>query len=82
MPDDNTDYNSFPILLQKVHWKVDTVKRDLETVKHDLETECAERKETDKMIFEKFDTMNHMIIYQLCAAILTLVVVVAMFVLK
>lgn len=69
------DYNKLLQSLQKVHWRV-------EKVEESLEKECSERKENDKLLFEKFDKMQQMVIYQLCAAILTLVVVVAMFVLK
>lgn len=66
---------SHPSTVQQVHWRVDKVEED-------LEKECVERKENDKIIFEKFDKMQQMVIYQLCAAILTLVVVVAMFIVK
>lgn len=51
-------------------------------VEENLEKECIERKENDKVIFEKFDNINRMIIYQLGAAILTLIVVLAMFIVK
>ena len=70
-----TEYGELPPSIRQVHWRVDRVEED-------LKIEITERKETDKIIFEKFDKINNMIIYQLCAAILTLVVVVAMFVLK
>ena len=73
LPDN--EYGELPPSMQHVHWRVDKVEEN-------LKIEITERKETDKIIFEKFDKMNSMIIYQLCAAILTLVVVVAMFVLK
>ena len=69
------EYSELPHSMQQVHWRVDQVEEN-------LKNEITERKETDKVIFEKFDKMNNMIIYQLCAAILTLVVVIAMFVLK
>ena len=69
------EYGELPPSIQQVHWRVDQVEEN-------LKTEITERKETDKIIFEKFDKMNSMIIYQLCAAILTLVVVIAMFILK
>ena len=64
-----------PSELKQVNWRVDKVEEN-------LKDEIIERKETDKIIFEKFDKMNNMIIYQLCAAVLTLVIVVAMFVMK
>jgi len=51
-------------------------------VEENLEKECIERKENDKVIFEKFDNINRMIIYQLGAAILTLIIVLAMFIVK
>ena len=69
------EYSELPPSMRQVHWRVSKVEEN-------LEKEITERKETDKVIFEKFDKMNNMIIYQLCAAILTLVVVIAMFVLK
>lgn len=66
------DYTKLPQSVQKIHWRVDKVEEE-------LEKECKERKETDKLLFEKFDNMNKMIIYQLCAAILTLVAVLAVY---
>lgn len=70
-----TEYCDLPPSMQKVHWRVDRVEEN-------LEKEIIERKEYDKTISEKFDKMNNMIIYQLGAAILTLVVVIAMFIVK
>lgn len=58
--------------IRQVSWRVDKVEEE-------LEKECKERKENDKLLFEKFDNMNKMIIYQLCAAILTLVAVLAVY---
>lgn len=69
------EYGELPPSMQQVHWRV-------EKVEENLKTEITERKETDKIIFEKFDKMNNMIMYQLCSAVLTLVIVVAMFILK
>ena len=66
------EYSSHPSSLREVHWRVDKVEEE-------LEKECKERKENDKLLFEKFDNMNKMIIYQLCAAILTLVAVLAVY---
>ena len=70
-----SEYSSLPSELRQVHYRVDEVEED-------LKNEIIERKETNKIIFEKFDKMNNMIIYQLCTAILTLVVVIAMFMIK
>ena len=71
----SSECNELPSSLKQVHWRVNKVEEN-------LEKEITERKETDKAIFEKFDKMNNMIIYQLGAAILTLVVVIAMFIIK
>lgn len=68
-------YSNLPPELRQVHWRVDEVKED-------IEKETTERKEADKVMFEKFDKLNSMIIYQLGAAILTLVIIVAMFIVK
>lgn len=68
----NTESN-MPVVLQKIHWRVDAVEVS-------LNKEISERKDTDKLMFEKFDKMSTNIIYQLCAAILTLIVILAMFV--
>lgn len=70
--DQNVGHAKIPLSVQQVSWRVDVVEEN-------LEKETTERKEIDKTIFEKFDNINRMIIYQLCAAILTLVVVIAMF---
>ena len=69
------DYNDFAPQLRHVNWRVGRVEES-------LKDEVIERKENDKNIFEKFDKMNQMVIYQLGAAILTLVVVIAMFIIK
>lgn len=69
------DYHDLPPLIQRVHWRVDKVEET-------LDEEITKRRDTNKIIFEKFDKMNNMIIYQLGAAILTLVVVIAMFITK
>lgn len=70
---ENDYYDNLPSSMQKVHWRVDKVEEN-------LEKECAERKENDKLLFEKFDKLNTMIIYQLIAAILTLISVLALFI--
>jgi len=70
-----SEHGCLPPDLRQVNWRVGKVEEG-------LENEIIERKKTDKIIFEKFDKMNNMIIYQLCAAVLTLVIVVAMFVMK
>ncbi len=67
------DYTKLPQSVQKIHWRVDKVEEN-------LEKECKERKENDKLLFEKFDKLNTMIIYQLIAAILTLISVLALFI--
>lgn len=69
------DYHDLPPSIQRVHWRVDKVEEN-------LDEEVANRKDTNRIIFEKFDKINNMIIYQLGAAILTLVVVIAMFITK
>lgn len=66
------DYSNIPTSLQQVHWRVDKVEEI-------LEKECQERKETDKHIYEKFDKLYNMTIYQLCAIILTLIAVFAVY---
>ncbi len=64
-----------PPELQRIHGRVNRVEDD-------LEKETIERKENNKIMYDKFDRMNNMIIYQLGAAILTLVMVIAMFIIK
>ena len=71
----NAEYSGLPPAIQQVHWKIDKVEDD-------LEKETTDRKDTDKVMFEKFDKLNNMIICQLGAAILTLVVVIAMFIIR
>ena len=73
MPENDKYYSSnLPPTIQQVHWRVDKVEEN-------LEKEVSERKDTDKIMFKKFDNLNNMIIYQLCAAILTLIGVIAVF---
>ena len=68
----NIDCGDFSPTVKNIHWRVDEIEKD-------LDDDCTERKENDKLLFEKFDKLNMMIIYQLCAAILTLVAVLALF---
>lgn len=65
-------YGDLPPQLQQVHWRIDKVEECIEKVEQ-------ERKDTDKTIFEKFDKLNTMIIYQLCAIIITLIGVLAIY---
>lgn len=65
-------YGELPPELQQVHWRVDSVEKD-------LEKECQERKENDKIIFSKIDSIKDMAIYQLCAIILVLIGIIAIY---
>lgn len=67
------DYSDLPHSVQQVHWKVDSTIDD-------LEKECVERKNADNIIFSKFDSINNMVIAQLCATVLTLIIVIFMFI--
>lgn len=69
----NIDYSALPSGLRQVYWRVDMVEDC-------LEKEINERKETDKDMFNKFDKLNSMIIYQLCAAVLTLIAIIAVYI--
>ncbi len=69
------DYSELPPQLQNIHWRIDKVEECVDKVEN-------ERKETDKIIFEKFDKLNNMIIYQLCAVVITLIGVLAVYLKK
>lgn len=67
------DYSDAPHSVKEVHWRVDRVEEE-------LDKECSERKDADKLYSDKIESMTNMLIYQLCATILTLVIIIFMFV--
>lgn len=64
--------NSLPSSVKTIHKRIDKVEDN-------LNEEILKRRETNKIIFEKFDKLNSMIMYQLFAAILTLITVFAVY---
>lgn len=71
MPSQN-GYGELSPELQQVHLRVDFVEEN-------LEKECLERKENDRVIFSKIDSIKDMAIYQLCAIILVLIGIIAVY---